>query len=192
MRVQALAVLLSQLDEDVLHLLNHAGESPLADVVFVVFTLLGMFTVTLMAAPFLWAKDKRDSAFDLVLSVIIVSVLVGLVKLAVIRDRPFESLDGAVQTISFYGLAETSGSSFPSGHAARIFAVATIISLNVRFPAKVASLAIAVMVALSRVFLGLHWPTDVLAGALLGILVAFALARLGPVWRPYSTFRHRV
>ena len=189
---QALALLLSQFDEEVLHLLNHAGESLLADAVFVAFTLLGMLTVSLMAAPFLWAKGKREPAIDLVLSVIIVSVLIGLVKLAVDRDRPFESLDGAVQTISFYGLAETSGSSFPSGHAARIFTVATIISLNVRFPVRIVAFAIAVVVALSRVFLGLHWPTDVMAGALLGILVAFAMARLGTFWRPYSAFRHRV
>lgn len=180
---------MTSLDEEILHLLNHAGESAVADVIFVSFTLLGMLLVALLVAPLLWAFGRRESSFDLVVSVLITTVLVELIKLLVARERPFEALDGTVQTISFYGLAESSGYSFPSGHATRIFTVAAIVSLNVKYPVKALAFAIAAMVAISRVFLGLHWPTDILAGALLGIAAALAVARLLPGWKPYKSMR---
>jgi len=183
---------LSQLDEDLLRLLNQAGGSPFADAAFVAFTVMGMLAVSLMAAPLLYAKGKRDSAFDLAVSVIIASVLVELIKIVTARDRPFESLDDSVRTISFYGLAESTGSSFPSGHAARMFVVATVISLNVRIPGRVTAFLVAAMVAVSRVYLGLHWPTDIVAGAVLGVAVALVFALLVTRWRPYNEVRRRV
>jgi undecaprenyl-diphosphatase len=60
--------------------------------------------------------------------------------------------------------------SFPSGHALNSFAVGSLLSLA--FPAvAVPVLAVAASVAASRVVLGLHWLSDVLAGALVGILI---------------------
>ena len=60
--------------------------------------------------------------------------------------------------------------SFPSGHALNAFANGSVIALA--FPlAAVPVLAIAASVAASRVVLGLHWLSDVLAGALVGLLL---------------------
>ena len=64
--------------------------------------------------------------------------------------------------------------SFPSGHAATSFACATVLSYYVpRY--RVAFFALAVLIGLSRVYNGLHYPTDVLAGAVLGVLTALLL-----------------
>jgi undecaprenyl-diphosphatase len=60
--------------------------------------------------------------------------------------------------------------SFPSGHALNAFAIGSVIALA--FPiVAVPVLAVAASVAASRVVLGLHWVSDVLAGALVGLLI---------------------
>ena len=67
--------------------------------------------------------------------------------------------------------------SFPSGHATAAFACATVIAWRaprLAFPAFV----LAGAIAWSRVYVGVHWPLDVLGGAALGLLIATALLML--------------
>jgi membrane-associated phospholipid phosphatase len=68
-------------------------------------------------------------------------------------------------------------SSFPSGHASTAFAAATVVALlqpRLRVPA----LAVATLVAVSRVYLGVHFTSDVVAGAVLGALIGAAVVWL--------------
>jgi undecaprenyl-diphosphatase len=74
-------------------------------------------------------------------------------------------------------------SSFPAGHAATAFAGAVLLSLLAPRLAP-AFLALATLIGLSRIYDGVHYPTDVLAGAALGALVgagAVAAVRLSPL-----------
>jgi undecaprenyl-diphosphatase len=72
--------------------------------------------------------------------------------------------------------------SFPSGHAATAFACATVLAWWDRRLA-VPAFVMAALIAWSRVYVGVHWPLDVLGGAALGVLVATALLKLSATLR---------
>jgi membrane-associated phospholipid phosphatase len=85
------------------------------------------------------------------------------------RPRPFEEL----QNVRTKHLWSAIGSSFPSGHAAQAFSIATFLTL--RHPSvyvAVPAYVWASIVSYGRVYLGLHYPSDVLAGVVVGSSVA--------------------
>jgi undecaprenyl-diphosphatase len=67
--------------------------------------------------------------------------------------------------------------SFPSGHASAAFACATVLAWTLPRLAVPAFL-LAAAIAWSRVYVGVHWPLDVLGGAVLGVVIATALLML--------------
>ncbi|MGH3000137.1 MAG: phosphatase PAP2 family protein, partial [Gaiellaceae bacterium] len=78
--------------------------------------------------------------------------------------------------------------SFPSGHAATSFACATVLSALAPRAAP-GFVALAAAIAYSRLYVGVHWPLDVVAGAALGVLTALLL--LGAVRRRSGARRRR-
>ena len=87
------------------------------------------------------------------------------------RPRPFESGD-FIPLIS-----RETGGSFPSGHAAFLFALAAAIFIyDKRW--GIFFFVGAVLVGLGRIWAGLHWPSDILGGAVIGILTAYAVSYL--------------
>lgn len=91
-------------------------------------------------------------------------------KTRVRRQRPYEA-EGVRRLI-----APPTGSSYPSGHAAVWVAVTAVVAEQVRPAAAPLVRALGVYVPLSRVYVGVHYPTDVIGGAGLGLV-------LGAVWR---------
>ena len=91
-------------------------------------------------------------------------LLSDLGKLIIPRHRPFEHQLGPPSTTH----------SFPSGHAATSFACATVLS-HYAPRLRVPLFALATLISLSRIYNGMHYPTDVLAGAVLGVLTALLL-----------------
>lgn len=97
------------------------------------------------------------------------------------RARPFVSHEVALRVPPATAFALSHESSFPSGHAANAFMVAAMFgSLLRRTQYRYGLFVLAAVVALSRVYLGVHYPSDVLAGAGIGLVVT----RLALRWRP--------
>jgi undecaprenyl-diphosphatase len=74
-------------------------------------------------------------------------------------------------------VAVPSGSSFPSGHTSTSFACATVLSFFVPRAAP-AFYLLALAIGFSRIYVGVHWPLDVLGGAVLGLAVGLAVTAL--------------
>lgn len=131
-----------------------------------------LFPLTAVAAiGLVLARRYRDAAL-LAGSVVMATALVYVIKTVVGRERP------ALWEAQWYW-----GSSFPSGHTLVVasFATAGVIVASRIWPsAKGSSWAVALtwvaLVGLSRLLLGVHWPTDVLAAACIGACIPLAVA----------------
>jgi undecaprenyl-diphosphatase len=151
----------------------------------VVFTLLGEGWVVLALVPLLFWRRYRRWALALAGVLAVNATAVAGLKLLVGRVRPCNGLPGVA---CLWGDAPTDYS-FPSGHAAGSFAFAAFVagvaflsdepraSPSVKALAA-ASLFVAVFISLSRVYLGVHFPGDVLAGSCLGAGLGLLGARL--------------
>jgi undecaprenyl-diphosphatase len=120
-----------------------------------------------------YASDVEES-FDLGITLGVAQAATFLVvtgtKGVVDRRRPYEVLDG----VKAKHVWSAGGGSFPSGHAAMAFTVATTLSLYSPKPEVwIPSFAWASFVACARVYLGLHYPSDILGGAVMGTGLAF-------------------
>jgi undecaprenyl-diphosphatase len=148
----------------------------------IAFTLIGGGWSAALLVPMAYHPRTRFFALSLGLAIAAQAALVWALKLAIGRVRPWLAL----------GLAAPIGAphdgSFPSGHAAGSFCVAAFlfVALPAAWPRSPggaralagAALTIATLVALSRVYLGAHFPGDVLAGALLGALIGGSLGKV--------------
>lgn len=139
------------------------GQPPGFYWLFYAITNLGNpFVVTVLASlAFLLGRGKFK-AFAAILSVGLLFSLVITedVKDILQRARPPGAYGANVLHMTSY--------SFPSGHALSIFLAAAVLGAYFGWKYRVAGYAIALIVSLSRVYLGVHYPTDVIGGAIIG------------------------
>ncbi len=128
---------------------------------------MGIIWVVLAVALFLIAKKTYlalQVSISLGLSFLISNLLL---KNVVHRLRPYDVLDWIELLI-----ASLDDYSFPSGHTSAAFAVATVLLLN-RARGGYLFLGLAMLMGFSRVYLLVHYPTDVIAGMIIGCLLGF-------------------
>jgi undecaprenyl-diphosphatase len=131
---------------------------------------------------------KRNVVFSMVFAAACVwaaDLLALALKAATDRPRPFETIPHADPLIG-----ATVGQSMPSGHAATSFAGAVVLTYLLPRGAPLFFL-LATAVAFSRVYVGVHYVSDVLVGALLGTAVGLAGVGLLRLLRPSGAGRRR-
>lgn len=119
----------------------------------------------------LFFKQTRKAGASALCAMLIGLVVVNLtIKPLVARARPWLTIENFVNLVT-----EHDPNSFPSGHtnAAFAFAIAVCMSAPKRWM-KIAAVCAAVVMGLSRLYVGVHFPSDVLAGALVGSLCGLA------------------
>lgn len=153
------------LDRTVLDLLNTGCIHPVTDAIAVLLTTAGLVALPALA-PVFWRGGRRPLALALVLSQGAGLAVALVLQQLVARVRPLEARVLLGRPDCF---------SFPSGHAVLVFAAASVLARS-HLPrgARAASLLLAFAVAASRVMVGHHWPSDVLAGAVLGVGLGLA------------------
>ncbi|CAM3702725.1 phosphatase PAP2 family protein [Erysipelothrix urinaevulpis] len=139
--------------------------NPLLDIFFTVLTRMGDHAeIWLLLIFIMWMKkERRQTASLAVVSIIIELIVVSLIlKPIFMRPRPFLVSDIALL------IPEPFGASFPSGHAASSFAVAYFLYReNASYKHWI--MTIAILMSFSRLYVYVHYPSDVIVGALIGI-----------------------
>ena len=130
-----------------------------------IWLLLGAIYMLVPGGRRMGAAIFAALALELLLCNVLLKPLVG-------RARPFQS-DGSVSLL----VSCPGDFSFPSGHTGASFAAAAVMFFA-RSELWGWALALAALIAFSRLYLYVHYPSDVLAGALLGILVGWMTWRL--------------
>lgn len=167
-------MMILQADQRLFYLINHLPHNQVLDslaVALYYLTLWGLiFLVLFLADLFSLNKERKLLAKIGFIAMLVTVVVEGLIiKNIVRRARPFEVL---IQVIKIG--PDPFGYSFPSGHTAMAFAAATVYLLTL--PRKIEGyfvLLLAVLTGFDRIYMGHHFPLDVLFGAFVGVFCSW-------------------
>ena len=170
---------LQQFDIHVLEFINH-NRLTFFDPFFIFITdIATLITYSSAILLLLAAYAQRNfllkrKSWLLLIGLILNSAVVDIIKYAVYRPRPFTTYP------FIHNLVNVHTSSFPSGHTAEVFMLA--ISVSILFTkhtwVKVFAWCWAVIIAYSRMDLGVHYPSDILGSMIISGIIAFAFINL--------------
>lgn len=168
------------IDLTVLYFFNHTLSSGLLDKFFSIITNVNNWYIAyivLLSISFFKGRSKGKIAAIGVIILIIVSDQTGyhILKEMTQRIRPCNALNDVITPLGCTG-----SYSFPSNHALNNFAAATFyyrLYPNLKWVLFIT----ASLVSISRVYLGLHYPSDILGGAVLGVIFGYIFSILA-IW----------
>ena len=170
---------LNQIDILIFYLINISMQNPIFDVLMPLISNIGYFSIWILVCILLFVfggRKGRNVALVCIVALVFGYFLTEILKYIIVRPRPYAVLDGVRV------LTDSSGSSWPSGHTVASFIGAIIIgrSYNFNFRGKSCRLlypllVFASLVGFSRIYNGVHYPFDVISGALIGIFCALLI-----------------
>ncbi len=169
-----LVYILSGTEQLTFFFINHELASPALDSLMTYLIKLPGQSIIIVIGTIVFfggARYQKYSALIFLSSYTIASFVCRAIRLIVERPRPFNSFGNVRLLVGTYD-----GFSFPSGYAAISFCLATVIAMRyrkVRYPVFI----VATLIAFSRPYLGLNYPSDILVGALIGVLVGYGVTK---------------
>jgi membrane-associated phospholipid phosphatase len=140
-------------------------------------TQCGTMWAAFILSVVFFALNYRHLAVEIVLGTITLWLIVETIKMLTDRSRPFLVLEGT----RIIGRRE-SGRSFPSGHTSQIFFMAAILSYQFKLDvgSTIILYLVAVIVGFTRIYVGAHYPRDVLGGVMLGSVWGMIMTLIDP------------
>ena len=144
--------------------------NPFLDRVAEIVTMLGEEYFFIIVISFLYWNISKKEGFKLAAAFIYSAVLNSILKISFHTPRPFE----AMAEVSGKRVHTAVGYSFPSGHtqAATTFFI-TLAQIIRRRWFTIIAIVLSLLVGLSWIYLGVHWPVDVIGGLIFGVIVSY-------------------
>ena len=165
------------MEAEILFWIQEYIRTPVLDSLMSGITHLGDFGIfwILMAVVLLLYSDTRKAGAAVTVGRLASFVFNNLLlKNLVARTRPYEVIDGLTLLVD-----RASDLSFPSGHSATSFVAATVMLCVLPKRYGISAMVLAALIAFSRLYVGIHYPTDVLFGIFSGILIGFLTVKAG-------------
>ena len=158
---------LHSIDVFILEFVNLSYHNFILDNLSLIISNMGLiyFWVIISIVLYLFGDKKGKSiAKKMIVVLVVTTILTQLIKIIVMRPRPYTELSNLIL------LDLGTDYSFPSGHTSTSTAMAYVLSCEYE---RWILMLIPVIVGFSRLYIGVHYPSDVLGGFLLGLVIAY-------------------
>lgn len=172
---------LYNIDVDILLFIQEHLRNPIMTPIFKFITTLGNGGMIWLAVilGLLCYKNTRNVGIATLITLVACFIINNIIlKNVIARPRPFEMLNQLQVLIN-----KPTDFSFPSGHTANSFAVAGAIYLFGNKKWGIGAFILAGAIGFSRLYLGVHYPSDVICGGLVGIYTSLLVRRLIVYWQ---------
>ena len=166
-----------EFDSTILLWIQDVVRNPVLDVIFKFITHLGdggVFWISLSLILCIFKKTRKAGIFALFALLFSVIVNNAILKNVIGRIRPYEIIAGLDCIIK-----HAKDASFPSGHTGSSFAAGVVFLKELPKKYSIPAFIMAVLISLSRLYVGIHYPTDVIAGAITGAALGILACVIG-------------
>lgn len=174
-------------NHDLFNFINQGMANPVLDVFFSALIVAGTIYIWLIFVPVLWLKKRRNEAVDMFFLILVVLAVTTLLKLIFASPRPEDIRVVPIPVPGYFGYDVYS---FPSNHASRAFACALFLSFYFR-KWTVPLFVFALLIGLAKIYVGAHYPLDIIGGAVFGGVLGWVFIQLGK-YSPYALRREKL